>query len=111
MFQHNVALVLMHRGIICGVPLLYLVPWRGCTCPMLHVSVSVFQLIVSPVSVECFICFKSLFQLFCNLEYMDHMQMNVVTHQNTLATFRMSLGTMFIKVFSPNYATKYCFPS
>jgi hypothetical protein len=25
------------------------------------------------------------------------MQMNVVTHQNTLATFRMSLGTMFMK--------------
>jgi hypothetical protein len=42
---------------------------------------------------------------------MDHMQMIVVTHQNTLATIRMSLGTMSIKVFSPNYATKYCFPS
>jgi hypothetical protein len=38
---------------------------------------------------------------------MDHMQMNVVIHQNTLATFRMSLGTMFIKVISPNNASKY----
>jgi hypothetical protein len=26
--------------------------------------------------------------------------MNVVIHQNTLAAFRMSLGTMFIKVIS-----------
>jgi hypothetical protein len=25
------------------------------------------------------------------------MQMNVVTHQNTLATFKLSLGTMFMK--------------
>jgi hypothetical protein len=32
--------------------------------------------------------------------------MNVVTHQNTLAILRMSLGTMFIKVISPNYASK-----
>jgi hypothetical protein len=34
--------------------------------------------------------------------------MNVVTHQNTLDTFRMSLGTMFMKVISSNYASKYC---
>jgi hypothetical protein len=34
------------------------------------------------------------------------MQINVVTHQNTLATFRMSLGTL-MKVISPNYASKY----
>jgi hypothetical protein len=38
---------------------------------------------------------------------MDHMQMNVVTHQNILAKFRMSLGTMFMKVISSNYASKY----
>jgi hypothetical protein len=37
---------------------------------------------------------------------MDHVQINVVTHQNTLATLRMSLGTMFIKVISPNYVSK-----
>jgi hypothetical protein len=68
-----------------------------------HASVSVFQLIVSPVLVECFVCFKCIDKI----EYMCHMQMNVVTHQNTLATFRMSLGTMFMKVISPNYASKY----
>jgi hypothetical protein len=38
---------------------------------------------------------------------MDHMQMDVVIHQNTLATFGMSLGIMLIKVISPNYASKY----
>jgi hypothetical protein len=38
---------------------------------------------------------------------MDHVQMNVVTQQNTLATLRMSLGTMFVKVISSNYASKY----
>jgi hypothetical protein len=60
--------VLMHRGIICGVPMLYLVP-RGvvhvpCTMfQVLHGSVSVFQLIVLLVSVECFICFMYMFQL------------------------------------------------
>jgi hypothetical protein len=41
------------------------------------------------------------------ISYMYHMQMNVVTHKNTLAIFRMSLGTMFMKVISPNYAYKY----
>jgi hypothetical protein len=38
---------------------------------------------------------------------MDHVQMNVVTHQNTLATFRRSLGTMFMKVISSNYDSEY----
>jgi hypothetical protein len=38
---------------------------------------------------------------------MDHTQMNVVIHQNTLATFIISLGTMFMKVISSNYASKY----
>jgi hypothetical protein len=37
---------------------------------------------------------------------MDHVQMNVLTHQNTLATLRISLGTMFIMVISSNYASK-----
>jgi hypothetical protein len=59
-----------------------------------------FQLNISYVSSECFSCFDK-------LEYMYHIQMNVVTHQNTLATFIMSLGTMFMKVISPNYASKY----
>jgi hypothetical protein len=68
MLQHDVSLVLMHRGIICGVPMLYLVP-RGIvhvSCTMfqvLHSSVSVFQLNVSLVLVECFICFMYMFQL------------------------------------------------
>jgi hypothetical protein len=66
----------------------------------LHGSVSVFQLIVSYVACICF-------SWFDKLEYMNHMQMDVVIHQNTLATIRMSLGTMFIKVISPNYAFKY----
>jgi hypothetical protein len=43
---------------------------------------------------------------FEKLEYLYHMQMIEVTHQNTLATFRRSLGTMFMKVISPNYASK-----
>jgi hypothetical protein len=33
--------------------------------------------------------------------------MNVVTHQNTLDILRVSLGTMFMKVISSNYASKY----
>jgi hypothetical protein len=62
MLQHDVSLVLMHMSIICDVPMLYLVP-RGvlhvpCTMfQVLHGCVSVFQLIVSLVSVECFVCF------------------------------------------------------
>jgi hypothetical protein len=59
-----------------------------------------FQLNVSYISSECSSCFDK-------LEYMCHMKMNVATHQNTLATFRMLLGTVFMKVISPNYASKY----
>jgi hypothetical protein len=33
--------------------------------------------------------------------------MNVLTHQNTLAILRVLLGTMFIKVIGPNYASKH----
>jgi hypothetical protein len=33
--------------------------------------------------------------------------MNVVIHQNTLDTFIMSLRTMYMKVISSNYASKY----
>jgi hypothetical protein len=58
-----------------------------------------FHLNVSYVANECFSGFDK-------LEYMCDMQMNVVTHQNTLATLRMSLGTMFMKVISPNYASR-----
>jgi hypothetical protein len=40
---------------------------------------------------------------------MYHMQMNVVTHQNTLATFRMPLGAMFMLVLLSNYALRVYF--
>jgi predicted metallopeptidase len=66
---------------------------------VLHAFVAMFQLNASYVAILCF-------SEFDKLEYMDHVQMNVVTHQNTRATLRMSLGTMFIKVIDPNYASK-----
>jgi hypothetical protein len=68
--------------------------------PCFKCCMSLFQLNVSYVSSECFSCFDK-------QEYMYHMQMNVVTHQNTLATFRMSLGIMSMMVISPNYASNY----
>jgi hypothetical protein len=71
---------------------------------LLHASVSVFQSIVSLVSVDVS---SHYFNCFEKLEYLYHMQMNVLTHQNTLDTFRMLLGTMFMKVISSNYASKY----
>jgi hypothetical protein len=67
---------------------------------VLHAFVSMFQMSVSYVAIACFSGFDK-------LEYMCDMQVNVVTHQNTLATLRRSLGTMFIKVISPNYASKH----
>jgi hypothetical protein len=68
-----------------------------CKCCM-----SLFQLIISLVSIECF-------DQFDKLEYMCDMQVNVVTHQNTLATLRRSLGTMFIRIIIPNYVSKHYF--
>jgi hypothetical protein len=65
------------------------------------------QLIVSLVSVECFICFMYMFQLILEARVHGSHANECGDSPNTLATFRMSLGTMFIKVISPNYASKY----
>jgi hypothetical protein len=62
----------------------------------------VFQSIVSFVSVKVVYVSGHCFNCFEKLEYLYHMKMNVVTHQNILATFRMSFGIMFTKVISSN---------
>jgi hypothetical protein len=62
MLQHNVSLKLMHRGIMCGVPMLCLVHYRCLACPIGHVS-SVACLCFN-VSIACFACFNWMFHMF-----------------------------------------------
>jgi hypothetical protein len=76
------------------------VPCFNCCMPLFQCFNRLFHLFSANVSSHCFNCFEK-------LEYLYLMLMNVVTHQNTLATFIMSLGTMFMKVISSNYASKY----
>jgi hypothetical protein len=73
-------------------------PCFKCCMPLFQCFKWLFRLFQWNVSYVSSLCFS----WFEKLGYMNHMQINVVTHQNTLATFRMSLGTMFMEVISSN---------